>query len=529
MKVHRWISLFVLAYASSASAETTIVGFIGLSKKDRSMNHPSFYSGAKDILDYCRLARIPIPEKCEIMLDRSAPGMEAKNTEEKAIYHSGVEGVTEGVLKKKEILQKFENALKAAKPGDQVIFALHNHGGPRVNPLSKSISCIYLNEKENICDNEVEALIRRHKPAEVKVLVEAAGCFSGGFARLSQSEVCTSVTANYQRYGYSHLEKGIWPSLVKLKRKNITGVSLASLRDSGALLHLTDTGGGFGSQVMKLELCKNGKLDLAKIPLELDFGTSIKQLITDTCDSSLQNSSRYIQAVCETPNPIHKISRLELHLRDLKEAVSEKSGSMSIKNSPELCSREAFVAEYPELKEICDGPLALLESHITAKIIALDEKFDHSDTSKKFRMLRFLEYKLSDLDYRIKRKNQDPSKRAILIQEKTELYNEYSIKPDSTLEEVRGEVLEKLNSLTEQYLSEILPEVEQISEGLSVVEKNLYSKVEKFRSRFCYDPTKDKNRNEKRLYRIISPSSIGKKLNNKDLEEALQCEETFVL
>lgn len=242
--VFLYLVIFMCLFLSEQLyARTVIIHAVGIDPKNISQNFNEFYSGAEDLVSYCNQAGLKLNDECKVYINLNIPRLKNVSTKIKTAE-------VKGTPDPDSVLKDIELTLKAAKPGDQIVLSLSNHGAPGlVQP-----SCIFIGPRETdaICMKDLQQILNKHKKTGVKVFVSAEACMSGAFSELSTGETCTLVTSDRFRFGHP---MNLWASVLANKKANRLN-NLSSLKaeflKSDLLL---PEGGGFGSQVIKFRLC----------------------------------------------------------------------------------------------------------------------------------------------------------------------------------------------------------------------------------------------------------------------------------
>lgn len=151
------------------------------------------------------------------------------------------------------VLKEFADALNNAKPGDEVVLSLVDHGTPGFI----SSSCVHLNSIDAVCLNSIKDILKSKKPG-VKVFIDADACFSGAFAELANRDVCTFTQADRFR-AWDTLpgeSEGFWSAADRAKTSG-KSLTLSQIRNTGLTAISEFDGGGFGSQSIHDRVCKN--------------------------------------------------------------------------------------------------------------------------------------------------------------------------------------------------------------------------------------------------------------------------------
>lgn len=232
-------------------AKTTLIHVAGSIEDRKDLNWDDDQIGAYKFLDVCKKLK---NSNCHLYINLDAPLSRPGVRDEYPIKKSE----TAGLPSKDSILRKVKEALENAAPGDQVVFSLKAHGF--MDPDNDS--CAYINVKEKICTNDIDQILKEKKPGTQFLLV-AESCFSGGLARFSSQEVCTFTSSDDFRVHRAELTRGkkmdrFWTMLNSLKKAD-KPLSLSDVRDSYLHLYPLIEGGGFGSERLRLQVCRKNE------------------------------------------------------------------------------------------------------------------------------------------------------------------------------------------------------------------------------------------------------------------------------
>ncbi len=252
-----WGLLFLYFYfgivalgATVARAESAWIQAVGIDPDNPSSNYRSFYSDGSSFLSACKKSGLAVGSGCRLFMD-TRPGHASEPTRSRIPSSSQTAGVPTAA----SVLRAFEEALDRAQPGDQVVFALSNHGSPgTLDP-----SCVHLGGGEKICSGDVAAVLERRKSG-VKVFLAVQACFSGAFAGLQNNEVCTYTEADRWRTGTTPLGSRLWDRIDELKQPG-RRLTLEQVRRGASWRTARVKGGGFGSQVIRDRVCRGRAAD----------------------------------------------------------------------------------------------------------------------------------------------------------------------------------------------------------------------------------------------------------------------------
>lgn len=206
---------FIFLLALTATAKSTWIGVTGIDSQTLDQNHFDFYTEAMAFKQLCAQNSA---RHCIAFINRDINLVSPSTSpqERSQINLSGFEQTPS----KDQIIDSIKAAISNAKENDQIVIYLKDHGGPDL--ANGSPSCIWINESEHICENELSKIIG-DAPAKkkFKVLVMAGGCYSGGFATLSTKNICV-VTTSSQYHTSFGAHSIFWSFIKDNKLKNLS-------------------------------------------------------------------------------------------------------------------------------------------------------------------------------------------------------------------------------------------------------------------------------------------------------------------
>lgn len=228
-----------LCAASSGHSGNVWIHAVGIDQSNISQNYDTFYQSAVAFNKECEQSSAK--PTCFLFINddpKLRPGTSSFNDSIRKNF-----GPTNSQNLKKTIADKIQQA----KDGDTVIISLQNHGAP---VDGQSPACIWLSSDDHICESDL-AEILKSKPKGVKVLINADACFSGAFADLSSSEVCTATLANRLEFGYTN-RRSFWNALSERHPSNLHDLGEPIVKESGQQRLLS-------SQVILQQLCRTAR------------------------------------------------------------------------------------------------------------------------------------------------------------------------------------------------------------------------------------------------------------------------------
>lgn len=188
----------------------------GIDSEVPEQNYASYYSDTDSFYQHCSKT-LPSKDRCIVFI----------NTDKSLINPSAINdfatpdlSYSKGTKSRDEILKTFAEALDQAQQGDQIVFSLVNHGAP--SREYNSPSCIYIDQNEAICENDLARLIGdKPKRKGFKVFIHASGCYSGAFLNLANKNVCPIVSSSQFQVDYS-AKLPFWSYVQKEKPKLVS-------------------------------------------------------------------------------------------------------------------------------------------------------------------------------------------------------------------------------------------------------------------------------------------------------------------
>jgi hypothetical protein len=328
MKPDLWlfICLSILISPARILAKSTWINVVGIHEHYTPLNYFSFYSENKDFLKFCK----ENPSRdCVNYINPDVNLMHLTKSDAQVVKSFGIEfnkffGLTssQGPADKTKVFESLKKAIENANENDEIIFSLKNHGGP--NEEGKSPSCITLNSKEEICENELkEFLAQNPRKPGVKLLVVADGCYSGGFVSLSSKNTCVVTTAPQKAVGYAGTAR-IWDLL---KEQKITKLSQLTQTSAGNAFAIRTA-----SQIGLFQQCESVRRFLTE--QQFDFSNSKKLL-------DARNNLNLFCKAGSSPDTMN-IALSAIHqIRDIMEQF-DKTGlekASCAAGNPDLCSK----------------------------------------------------------------------------------------------------------------------------------------------------------------------------------------------
>ncbi len=232
--------LFIVLQLSVRVYATDVwIHAVGINETRVQQNYGSFYKSAQDFENQCASSNKK-PE-CILFLNNSPKLRAYDEANSFKLPHN--QGSPTAKSLKKLISEKLENA----KSGDTLVISLQNHGAP---VSGQSPACIWLSASDFICENDLKNILLK-KPAGVKVFINADSCFSGAFAELATSEICTASMSDRLNFGRMG-RRNLWNSVLERHPQNLSDLSEPIFNESGTERLL-------GSQLMLQQLCQGAR------------------------------------------------------------------------------------------------------------------------------------------------------------------------------------------------------------------------------------------------------------------------------
>jgi hypothetical protein len=257
------LSIFI---AMKSHAADSWIHVVGIDEAHPQQNYENFYRTASEFNTACKKSEMN--RTCTLFINND-PSLARK-------YENPDEAPKNFVFENNAgqptyALAKIKDSVLSGKPGDTIIISLVNHGAPW-----RSASCVWINSKEQICDADIKAILDQ-KPNGVKVVVSGDACFSGAFADLSSSEVCTMTAASRYEVGYV-AGRGLWNAINERFPKTLSDLKEPIVAESGRQKLL-------GSQVILQSLCSEArkKFSPEEIVSQLKRNDSYNVFQTDQC------------------------------------------------------------------------------------------------------------------------------------------------------------------------------------------------------------------------------------------------------
>lgn len=333
-----WILLTTVTLSSrSVFATNYYLQAAGINEFDSSQNHYQFYADSIQFNNFCTQTK----NNCENYINTDSNLIPSE-------FKPMGKITTQGTPTRKLILDRITQLIAKAKEPDQIIISMINHGSPGTS--EKDTSCIYLSANEKICDGDLQPLLKKLKPG-VKIAIFAEGCFSGGFAKLANSQVCVAATAdqNLVSYGLKNSKNGKWNYMLSKKIKKMSDIS--DLRRGNEEITLRS-----GSDMMKINACA---IVVDKIKNNLQAKYSIN--FTEHLIEKIKGEAKSCLSKYDNGESVTNYS-----LRSLGESlkvVDKLSSEIILK---EVCANSSNGAIN---KEICEGWKSLLNNKLPENVL----------------------------------------------------------------------------------------------------------------------------------------------------------------
>lgn len=233
------IFTFALFCSCSGFCENIWIHAVGIHEDNPNQNFDTFYKSAVSFNNECQQSKLK--PNCSLYINDDPKFRPSTSDFSDSIKNNFGSPNTQSL--KKTIADKIQQA----KDGDTVIISLQNHGAP---VDGQSPACIWLSSNDHICESDI-AEILKNKPKGVKIFVNADACFSGAFADLSSSEVCTTTQANRLEFGYTN-RRSIWNAISERYPSTLHDLAEPIIKESGQQRLLS-------SQVILQQLCRTAR------------------------------------------------------------------------------------------------------------------------------------------------------------------------------------------------------------------------------------------------------------------------------
>ena len=239
------VALFILLFCHKGFCDSTWIHAVGINESNVNQNYDTFYKSAVSFNEECsRSKEKPI---CLLYVNDNSALRPSTSNFSDTIKNSL------GTPNTKDLKKIISDQVMSAKDGDTVIISLQNHGAP---VDGKSLACIWLSANDKICENDISEILK-NKPKGVKVFINADACFSGAFADLASSEICTATQANRLEFGYTN-RRSLWNAISERYPQTLKDLAEPIIKESGQQRLLS-------SQVILQQLCRGAR---KKVSLE---------------------------------------------------------------------------------------------------------------------------------------------------------------------------------------------------------------------------------------------------------------------
>lgn len=233
------LALFILLFCTKGFCDSTWIHAVGIDESNVNQNYDTFYKSAVSFNKECSQSKVK-PTCLLYVNDNSALRPSTSSFSDTIKNNLGTPNA-------KDLKKIISEKVMGAKDGDTVIISLQNHGAP---VDGKSPACIWLSANDKICENDISEILK-NKPKSVKVFINADACFSGAFADLSSSEVCTATQANRLEFGYTN-RRSLWNAISERYPQTLKDLAEPIIKESGHQRLLS-------SQVILQQLCTGAR------------------------------------------------------------------------------------------------------------------------------------------------------------------------------------------------------------------------------------------------------------------------------
>lgn len=233
------LALLTLLFYCKGFCSSTWIHAVGIDESNVNQNYDTFYQSAVSFNNECSQSKAK--PTCLLYVNDN-PTLHRSDSSFSDTIKNNL-----GIPNTEKIKKIISDKVASAKDGDTVIISLQNHGAP---VEGKSPACIWLSANDKICENDISEILK-NKPKGVKILINADACFSGAFADLSSSEVCTATQANRLEFGYTN-RRSFWNAISERYPQTLKDLAEPIIKESGQQRLLS-------SQVILQQLCQGAR------------------------------------------------------------------------------------------------------------------------------------------------------------------------------------------------------------------------------------------------------------------------------
>ncbi|MGZ3768568.1 MAG: C13 family peptidase [Bdellovibrio sp.] len=469
--------LSTLIFSGYGYCENIWIHAVGIDEQYTHQNYDTFYNSAVAFNKECEQSKIK--PNCSLYINDNTQLRPSTSNFSGSIKNNS--GPIDTQSFKKTIADKIINA----KDKDTVIISLQNHGAP---VDGQSPACIWLSSNDYICENDL-AEILKSKPKGVKVFINADACFSGAFADLSSSEVCTTTQANKLEFGYTN-RRSLWNAISERHPSTLHDLVEPIVKESGQQRLLS-------SQVILQQLCKTARKK-----------TSLKSVISSLSVNDSQ-SAGYDPSACRDNDITAK--KLSTFTKQVLSVIQKNQSCKDLALPTVVCDAQKRLKSK---KETISQVLKELEP-IKSKEIELKTWMTQNAASIP-EMMKPLQEQMNHLT----------------IDEKREIIDSIKINRDPDWSKFKGERVSEIKKSWAVALpllsrfAETSKNIKQIDESVAQLKKmGAYDDLVIVQG--CYYENSPQTDSRLKDYKLIGQNFSERKFTEDDYEKALKCESSI--
>ena len=480
--------IFYILLSLSAFSKDTWIQVVGVDETTKSQNYDNFYQSAFDFNETCKT----LNKNCTSFIDTNTANASTLRSEYLADRLQRDYSVTKP--SKKNVLEQIKNSLLKAQTGEKVLISLENHGGPGtfLDDINEGKSCVYVNSKECISEQDLKVLFEEVKiPKGVKVGIVADACYSGAFNDLMNENVCVASTADQYYVGTSK-PNPLWETIKNKKGFRFADMSQLSLHDKPIF--------NLSQDVYTERSCIQLRENLKK------YGTKDKNVF-DLLLYKIESSNRSINKRCEN-------RRMSLdNIADLNFEIARIDKIRKAQNIEIACKD-------PTLSEVCQLIDSTIED-LKSSAKHLDTLRDKKNLEQRNEELQDFFKKMSDLATPEERRWANYLYAPVLYSsapESSKISATQKAKIKALVEDGRGKYKSFLKA--EQKLSTVFSKDKKTEDVFNKIEKLARCLKEN-------EPGVQETENIKE-FNLLARVNHKKTFTKEDIERAKKCENNFV-
>lgn len=470
---------------------------VGIDKENKNLNYESLYQAAKAFTEACNIKK----RHCESHIDIT-PDQASDEVPRDVLKDLANNSIIKTELSKAELLEKLATMITKAENGDQILFAIENHGSP-ASSKQQAKSCVFINTTDCITEQDIKNVLNSHPlKSGTKIAFLINGCYAGGFHDLMSESVCVTTSSD-QYYASTVPPTTLWQEIQKGSIKKFSDISNLSNPTKPMQRY----------RISEDIYIERSCLDLR----EKISNTSHISKILNTLENIYAEMLENHQNLCEPQSsPLKLIKDLQKNSQVIEKRMAEEK-------------IETFCLENPALNNICLGLKKISQSWNSQHQALTQIRAYRSILRSRNEFFKASE----SLDRYASNKERQEFVQQLQLKLKTKSSVEKSKKLSKTEKEILTKLTERM-SLTAEYLSEQEKNLsEQIKKSPAVYGSTIDRDIKAFLDCFIpNDPTKlasnvNEPNNEFAALHLRAKQKPKIIFTAQQIEQAKKCEKQF--